>query len=89
MLNTPTMIPSHLFASGHSMNWHYVAYRIAQKSQENCSHMEPLKILIKMSPLTNEAITGITFDVTCGVCSKKLEDTSLKLSAKFIKFYGK
>jgi hypothetical protein len=77
------------FGSSHSMNWHSVAFRIAGKTNEKCEHLDLYQILITMAPLCGEIITGIKFVVSCGVCNKKMENTSVKLSNKFLKFYGK
>ena len=88
------MVPFDGQGYGKSMNWHYLALRIANKNGEKCDHLDKSNIFdidnvrIMLTPISDGFDSKIKFNVTCNLCEKLFILTSQKLTNKFIKFYG-
>ncbi len=89
MISTPVLTSYDGSGYGKSMNWHYLAIKIAKKNTEACNHLDIHKILIFLAPIENGSGDKMKFTVTCSSCNANFAKTSEKLTLKFLKFYGK
>jgi len=83
------MNPNDGFGCGRSIVWEYKSVEVAKKIGEACPCIDYKTIIIKMTPNSVKDQCSVKIQISCPNCPASYEETSKKMTEKFLKFYGK